>query len=136
MVQFLQSARVLVGMVLFIWSVFLSFNGFPGALVSWLGGGVVLAGYNTSIASICYKDIGSGPVGSWSRIGTICVGFAIASLGSAMIGWGGLWSVSIGNSFTIPFRETGILFGIAGGLYNIDRFRCVAGQPVDKDSNA
>ena len=131
MIQFLQSARALVGLVMLVFSVFLSFKGFPLALLSWLGGGVVLMGYSVAIATITHEDTGQGKEGSGSRFLRICVAFAVASLGAAMVRWGGLWSISIGN-FTIPFRETGILFGIAGGLWNIDKTLYVGGQPVVK----
>jgi hypothetical protein len=116
-----QNFRALTGLVLLIFALFLSFDGFPGAMVSWLGGGVVMSGYTGSIATITHEDTGEGKLTAGMRILVISVGFAIASFGSAMIDWGGLTSVTLSDTFTVPFRETGILFGIAGGLYNVDR---------------
>ena len=116
-----QNFRALTGLVLLIFALFLSFDGFPGAMVSWLGGGVVMSGYTGSIATITHEDTGEGKLTAGMRILIISVGFAIASFGSAMIDWGGLTSVTLSDTFTVPFRETGILFGIAGGLYNVDR---------------
>ena len=49
-----------------------------------------------------------------------------------MVEWGGLWSVSFFDSFTVPFRETGILIGIACGLLNIDKSLVGTGQPDSK----
>ena len=54
----LHSVRALLGLTLFIWSLFLSFDGFPGALLSWLGGGIVLIGYTGSIATLTHNDQG------------------------------------------------------------------------------
>ena len=47
-----QNFRALTGLVLLIFALFLSFDGFPGAMVSWLGGGVVMTGYTGSIATL------------------------------------------------------------------------------------
>ena len=115
-----QNIRALTGFALMMFALFLTFDGFPGAMLSWLGGGVVMTGYTGSIATITHEDTGEGKLTTGMRILVISVGFAIASFGSAMIDWGGLTSVTLSDSFTVPFRETGILFGIAGGLYNVD----------------
>ena len=115
-----QNVRALTGFVLLMFALFLTFDGFPGAMLSWLGGGVVMTGYTGSIATITREDTGEGKLTAGMRILVISVGFAIASFGSAMINWGGLTSVTLSDAFTVPFRETGILFGIAGGLYNVD----------------
>ena len=45
---------------------------------------------------------------------------------------GGLWSVTFFDSFTVPFRETGILIGIACGLYNIDKTPMAPGMNQGK----
>ena len=105
-------------MALFIWSLFLTFNGFPGALLSWLGGAIVMIGYTGSIATLTHSDQGLSGV---QRFIAICAGFALASLGSAMVVWGGLVSVTISDAFTIDFRAAGCVVGIVGGLFNIDR---------------
>ena len=131
MVSLIQSVRALLGLILLVFSFYLTFNGFPGALLSWLGGGVVITGYTGSISTITHEDTGMGHQGPWSRIAIISVGFAIASLGSAMIEWGGLVSVSVGQSITIPFRETGIILGIVGGLFNVDKTLYVSGTSLN-----
>ena len=115
-----QNIRALTGFALMMFALFLTFDGFPGAMLSWLGGGVVMTGYTGSIATITHEDTGEGKLTAGMRILVISVGFAIASFGSAMINWGGLTSVTLSDTFTVPFRETGILLGIAGGLYNVD----------------
>ena len=117
---FFQNIRALTGFVLLIFALFLTFDGFPGAMLSWLGGGIVMTGYTGSIATITHEDTGEGKLTAGMRILVISVGFAIASFGSAMIDWGGLTSITLSETFTVPFRETGILFGIAGGLFNVD----------------
>ena len=115
-----QNIRALTGFALLIFALFLTFDGFPGAMLSWLGGGIVMTGYTGSIATITHENTGEGKLNAGTRILVISVGFAIASFGSAMIDWGGLTSVTLSDTFTVPFRETGILFGIAGGLFNVD----------------
>ena len=117
---FFQNIRALTGFVLLIFALFLTFDGFPGAMLSWLGGGVVMTGYTGSIATITHEDTGEGKLTAGMRILVISVGFAIASFGSAMIDWGGLTSITLSETFIVPFRETGILFGIAAGLFNVD----------------
>lgn len=117
---FFQNIRALTGFVLLIFALFLTFDGFPGAMLSWLGGGIVMTGYTGSIATITHEDTGEGKLTAGMRILVISVGFAIASFGSAMIDWGGLTSITLSETFIVPFRETGILFGIAGGLFNVD----------------
>ena len=86
MVNLLQSIRGFVGFILFVISVFMTFGGFPGALLSWLGGGVVTMGYTVAIATITHEDIGQGKEGAGARFGRICIAFAIASLGAALRG--------------------------------------------------
>tara|TARA_B100001063_G_scaffold192487_1_gene183744 strand:+ start:1779 stop:2186 length:408 start_codon:yes stop_codon:yes gene_type:complete len=121
MTNFLQSVRGFLGFSLFVLAVLMTFDGFPGALLSWLGGGVVAMAYTVAIATITHEDTGQGKESAGTRFLRICVAFAIASLGAAMVEWGGLWSVTFFDSFTVPFRETGILVGIACGLFNIDK---------------
>ena len=129
-----QNVRALTGFVLLMFALFLTFDGFPGAMLSWLGGGVVMTGYTGSIATITHEDTGEGKLTAGMRILVISVGFAIASFGSAMINWGGLTSVSLSDTFIVPFRETGMLFGIAGGLYNVDgQFIVPATSKIKKD---
>ena len=121
MTSILQSVRGFVGFALLVLSVMMTFSGFPGALLSWLGGGVLCMGYTVAIATIAHADVGSGLEGPGARFLHICAAFAVASLGAAMVTWGGLLSVTFLDSLTVPFRETGIVIGIVGGLFNIDK---------------
>ena len=134
MTNLLQSIRGFVGFILFVFAVLMTFQGFPGALLSWFGGGVVAMGYAVAIATITHEDVGQGKEGPSPRFFRICLAFAIASLGAAMVGWGGLISVTISDSFVIPFRETGILIGIACGLFNVDRTFHSVGQATNKEA--
>ena len=79
-----QNVRALTGFVLLMFALFLTFDGFPGAMLSWLGGGVVMTGYTGSIATITHEDTGEGKLTAGMRILVISVGFAIASFGSAL----------------------------------------------------
>ena len=127
--QFLQTVRGLVGVGLLVFAVMMTFDGFPGALVSWFGGGIVCVAYSVAIATITHEDIGQGKEGPRDRFLRICLAFAIANLGAAMVGWGGLVSVSLGDAITIGFREAGIVIGIICGLFNIDKTEMTPGSP-------
>ena len=133
MKQFLQSARVLVGMGLFVFSLFLSFDGFPLALLSWFGGGIVMLGYTVAISTMTHEDTGGGKVKALNRIVIISIAFAVASLGAAMVTWGGLVSVTMFDNITISFRSAGAVIGIVCGLFNIDRTSNVAGMVNKED---
>ena len=56
--NFLQSVRGFVGFLLFVLAVLMTFDGFPGALLSWFGGGVVTVGYSVAIATIAHTNTG------------------------------------------------------------------------------
>ena len=119
MVNFLQSVRVLVGLVTFVGSLLITFDGFPGALLSWLGGGVVTLGYTVAISTMTHEDIGNGKQGPLTRFILICIAFAVASFGKAMVMWGDTNVVLFG--FVINFVEVGVVLGIVSGLFNIDK---------------
>ena len=118
MVALLQATRGLVGFVLSCAALVLSFKGFPFAFFSLFGSALVLMGYQVAIASICHTDAG-GSTSAGGRFITICIAFAIASVGSAVIDWGGLISINFGD-LTFSLRWLGIGMGILGGLWNID----------------
>ena len=80
-----------------------------------------MAGYTSAIANMTHEDVGEGKNKPLQRIINVCVGFAIASLGNAMIGWGGLISVTFFGSLTIHFLGIGIVIGVISGLLNIDK---------------
>ena len=120
MVNSLQSVRVLVGLVTFVISVLITFDGSPGALLSWLGGGVVTLGYTVAIASITHEDIGSGRQGPATRFILICIAFAVAFFGKAMVEWGNT-NIFLFGVVVINFVEIGVILGITCGLFNIDK---------------
>ena len=130
----LQFIRGFGGFILFVVSVVMTFKGFPFALLSWFGGGVITVAYTVAISTMTHEDVGHGKDSPRDRFIRICLGFAIASLGAAMVEWGGLISIGVGGSFVIPFRETGILIGIASGLYNIDAVAWTPGQITNKEN--
>ena len=133
MVNFLQSVRALVGLVLFVISLLITFDGSPGALLSWLGGGVVTLGYTVAIASITHEDIGNGRKGPGTRFSLICIAFAVASIGKAMVEWGNTNIILFGE-VVVNFIEVGVLLGIICGLFNIDKKSASpAIQPSQKD---
>ena len=68
MLYLLQTIRGLLGLFMFMSSVTLTFSGFPGALFSWLGGGVVMMGYTVAIASMTHEDVGNGVETAVTRI--------------------------------------------------------------------
>ena len=121
MVRFLQEARGVVGGIAFFISVFSTFTGKPLALLSFVGAGIVMTGITVATASITHENVGEGKEGPGPRILRICLSFAIASLGAAMVTWGDLVSVTFFDNITIGFRETGIVVGIVCGLFNIDK---------------
>ena len=132
MVNFLQSVRALVGLILFVVSLLITFDGFPGALLSWFGGGVVTLGYTVAIASITHEDIGNGKQGPGTRFILICIAFAVASFGKAMVMWGNSNIVLFGS--VINFVEVGVVLGIICGLFNIDKkWASPRIQPSQKD---
>ena len=120
-------------MGLFVFSLFLSFDGFPLALLSWFGGGIVMLGYTVAISTMTHEDTGGGKVKALNRIVIISIAFAVASLGAAMVTWGGLVSVTMFDNITISFRSAGAVIGIVCGLFNIDRTSNVAGMVNKED---
>ena len=132
MVNFLQSVRALVGLVLFVVSLLITFDGFPVALLSWLGGGVVTLGYTVAISTMTHEDIGNGKQSPLTRFILICIAFAVASFGKAMVMWGDTNVVLFG--FVSNFVEVGVVLGIVSGLFNIDKkWASPAIQPSHKD---
>jgi hypothetical protein len=119
MTNVLQSIRALAGLFLLIACIQLSFKGFPFALISLLGSAIVLMGYQVAISTISHSDSPTGP-NPWRRFWTICVAFAVASLGAAAIQWGGLASINLGSAL-IDLKWAGVIAGATGGLFNIDK---------------
>ena len=116
---FVSSARTLIGFATLVMCLILSFKGFPLAMVSWLGAGVAMTGYTGAFTTIFHNnsDSPSTPVGKFL---TVCIGFAIASIGGAVIDWGGLVTINIGK-FPINLQYISVLVGILSGVFNIDK---------------
>ena len=105
-------------MLLFISCIILSFKGFPLALVSFLGSGMTFWGYSVAIATMTHSNTAAGNSPT-QRILMICIHFGLASLGVAVIQWGGLNSINIGIA-SIDLKTIAVLTGVIGGLLNMD----------------
>lgn len=100
-----------------LWScVILTFKGFPWALGSFLGFLLEIGGWSGAVSAMFH------PMGAriGRRLGTIVLGFAIASLGLAMTRWSGLYSIGL-FSLEIPVGRLGAIIGLLSGLSNIDK---------------
>ena len=117
---FVSSVRGLVGFASFMICATLSFQGFPLALVSWLGMQALMIGYAVAFTTMFHHNNEYSPTTGIGRFFIICEAFAIASLGGAIIIWGGLSTINI---FEFPFRleYIGSVVGTASGIYNIDK---------------
>ena len=109
-----------MGIFLATASIGLTFNGFPMALVSLLGSALVLIGYQVSISTLTHSDSPTGR-NPWQRFLAICLGFAVASIGRAVIQWGGLISINVGL-MVVDLYAAGVVAGVLGGLFNIDKY--------------
>ena len=133
MVNFLQSVRALVGLVLFVISLLITFDGSPGALLSWLGGVVVTLGYTVAVSTMTHEDIGSGRQGPATRFILICIAFAVAFFGKAMVEWGNT-NIYLFGVVVVNFTEVGVILGIVSGFFNIDKkWASSRIQPSQKD---
>ena len=132
MVGFLNSLRVIVGIILLMAAIHLSFRGFGfGAFLSLFGSFLVLWGWQISIACALHKmayggnaksltDNNGAPFGLLQRLSCIVFGFALAWLGSFCIESGGLAVINI-NNFSIHLGAAGAGMGIVCGIWNVDR---------------
>ena len=118
-IKALQGVRALLGLLIGVSCLLLTFKGFPLAMISFLGSGIVLTGYQVAISTLTHSDSPTGS-SSWARFWTICVAFALASLGAAVIQWGGLVSINAGPVL-IDLKTAGVIVGIVGGIFNIDK---------------
>lgn len=118
----LHFLRTIITMLLFISCIILSFKGFPLALVSFLGSGMTFLGYSVAIATMTHSDTAAGNSPT-QRILMICIHFGLASLGVAVIQWGGLSSINIGIAsidLTIDLKTIAVVTGVISGLLNMD----------------
>jgi hypothetical protein len=108
--------RALISVFVFFSCVVLTFKGFPWALGSFLGFLLEIGGWSGAMSAMFH------PMGAriGRRLGTIVLGFAIASLGLAMTKWSGLYSIGL-FSLEIPVGRLGAIIGLLSGLLNIDK---------------
>jgi hypothetical protein len=108
--------RALISFFVFFSCVVLTFKGFPWALGSFLGFLLEMGGWSGAVSAMFH------PMGAriGRRLGTIVLGFAIASLGLAMTKWSGLYSIGL-FSLEIPVGRLGAIIGLLSGLLNIDK---------------
>ena len=111
-----QFIRGLSCLLIFLSCVILSFKGFPLGIISFVGFMLQITGWTSAISAMFH------PMGATTlkRLLIIFIGFALASLGRAIIDWGGLAFINI-EGFRIMIAQIGVLIGFLGGLINIDR---------------
>jgi hypothetical protein len=112
----MQFIRGLICAITFLSCITLSFKGFPLAMISFVGFGLVVSGWTPAIAAI-FHPMGSN---SKKRLLVVFIGFAIASLGRAVVDWGGLAFINIGE-LKINIGQLGGYIGFIGGLLNMDK---------------
>ena len=76
-------------------------------------------GYTVAVSILTHVDTAVGS-NAWQRILSISLGFAVASVGGAIIKWGGLVSVNIWE-FEVSLYTAAVVAGVVGGLFNIDK---------------
>ena len=78
-----------------------------------------MIGYTVAFSTM-FHDNEDSPKTGIGRFFLVCLAFAVASLGGAIIIWGGLSTINI---FEFPFRleYIGSVVGTASGIYNIDK---------------
>ena len=116
MIQILNFARTVFIPLYGVSSLILSFNGFPMALLSYLGFTLALVGFSSAIAPLFHKN---GLISS-QRFAIICMGCLLVVLGKAMIGWGGLLSITFMNRFVFDYFLTALVIGVGAGIINLD----------------
>jgi hypothetical protein len=94
----------------------LSFKGFPLGIISFVGFMLLITGWTPAISAMFH------PMGAPTsrRLIVIFIGFAIASLGRAVVDWSGLAFINIG-SLKVSIAQLGAYVGIFGGLFNLDK---------------
>ena len=77
---------------------------------------IVITGWTPAISAMFH------PMGATTlrRLLVIFIGFALASLGRAIIDWGGLAFINIGD-LKISIGQMGAYIGLIGGLVNLDK---------------
>ena len=97
-------------------SLVFTFNGFPAALLSYLGFITISVGCSSAIAPLFYRN----ELTKSQRFATIFMGCLLAVIGRAMISWGGLVSITVANIIAFDLMITGMALGILCGVYNVD----------------
>jgi len=115
-VEKLSFVRGFICLLVFLSCIALSFKGFPLGIISFVGFMIVITGWTRAISAMFH------PMGATTlrRLLVIFIGFAIASLGRAIIDWGGLAFINIGD-LKISIGQMGAYIGLLGGLVNLDK---------------
>lgn len=108
--------RAFICLLIFLSCITLSFKGFPLGIISFIGFMIVITGWTPAISAMFH------PMGATTlrRLLVIFIGFALASLGRAIIDWGGLAFINIGD-LKISIGQMGACIGLIGGLVNLDK---------------
>jgi hypothetical protein len=123
----MQAIRNFICFLVLVACIVLSFKGFPFGLISFIGFLTGATGWTAAISAICHP---MGARGS-RRLFTIILGFAIASLGRAIVNWGGLAFINIGD-LPISVANLGAYMGVFGGLFNVDKSMHIANENPQK----
>ena len=92
--SFVTSVRGFAIFISFVMCLILSFKGFPLALVSWLGMFILMTGYGVAFSTMFHTNEDS-PTTGIGKFFLVCVEFAVASFGGAVIIWAGLTTINI-----------------------------------------
>ena len=124
--KFVSSARGLIGFISLFLCLILSFQGLPFALVSWIGFFILMTEYAVAFTTVFHSNDDSPSSGAGKFL-LVCKAFAVVSLGGAVIRWGGLASISIGE---LPFNLQciGAVLAAASGIFVLRP--CWVGQGV------
>ena len=117
MSKLIENARALLSLALGAVCIVLTFKGFSLALVSFLGFLIILTACTRGVQALLCED--KDPLMNSSRLGSVILAIALGAFGIAVVKWGGLSSISIGQ-LTIGLDFMGVAIGIAGGLARLD----------------
>ena len=117
MPKLIENVRALLFLALGAACLVLTFKGFPLALVSFLGFLIILTACTRGVQALLFKD--KDPLMNSSRLASVILSIALGAFGIAVVKWGGLSSISIGQ-LTIGLDFMGVAIGIAGGLARLD----------------
>ena len=118
-VIYMQSIRNFLAIAIIFPCFALTFQGFPGALISYLGFVGVLTAWTVFICALVHPHNCSKKY----RFGVLLLTVIIFFASSSIINLGGLARINISifnNNFDIWLNQFGTLLGIFGGIYDVD----------------